>query len=80
MLSFLLALLNVLSKILDQLSYVEGLNKEKKSPESQYNESIKNLHKALFDHNASSLAALSEQLRPDKNSSDTGIKGTGPAP
>lgn len=81
MFSFLLSLLTFLNKLFDQLTYIEGLQEGKKTPEYQYNENIEKLNTALADGDASGVAAITEQLRPDKNNDNSGLPRSGsPSP
>jgi len=78
--TLLLSLVELLSKLLDQLTYIEGLKEAKKTSEFEYNDNFQKLDKALSNGDASGVAAISEQLRPVESNPDTGLKSPGAAP
>lgn len=77
--NLLIALFTLLSKIIDLLTYHEGLQKAKQTPEFQYNDNFQKVDAAIANHDGASLAAITEQLRPDQSNPDTGLKSPGPS-
>lgn len=76
--TLLIALFNLLSKILDRLTYIEGQKEARKAPEYIYNENYEKLQKAIADGDAHALASLSEQLRPSGASdNNSGVPDAG---